>query len=144
MHGLTSGLTAMHGLVRSAIMLSACLLAAALVLMPVAASQTGSNGPFGLAAAAGICLFSGLIAESAAIVLSRSSPIGGAIAGLLVRMFFPLGVCVAILLAGQSGRDHVYFIVYLLTFYMVVLGLETWIAVKRSSGPSSSSNRSLR
>jgi hypothetical protein len=144
MHGLTSGRTAMHGLVRSAIMLSACVLATALVLMPVAAAQTGSNGPLGLASAAGICLFSGLIADGAAMIMSRTSPVGGAICGMLVRMFFPLGVCVTILAAGQSGRDQLYFIVYLLTFYMVVLGLETWIAVKRSSDPPSNSNRSLR
>jgi hypothetical protein len=144
MHGLTSGQTAMHGLVRSTIMLSACVLATALALMPVAARQTGSNGPLGLAAAAGICFFSGLIGEVASIVLSRTSPIGGAVTGMMVRMFFPLGVCVAILAAGQSGRDHLYFIVYLLTFYMVVLGLETWIAVKRSSDPPSNSNRRVR
>jgi hypothetical protein len=144
MHGLTSGLTAMHGLVRSAIMLSACLLATALVLMPLAASQTGSNGPLGLAAAAGICLFSGLVAEGAAVILARTSPLGSAISGMMVRMFFPLAVCVGIVVAGQSGRDYVYFIAYLLTFYMVVLGVETWIAVKRSSGPPSSSNQSLR
>jgi hypothetical protein len=125
-------------------MLAACVLATALVLMPVAATQSGSNGPLGLASAAGICLFSGLIAEVAAMVLSRTTPVGGAVCGMMVRMFVPLGVCVAILAAGQSGRDHLYFIVYLLTFYMVVLGLETWIAVKRSSDPPSTSNRSLR
>jgi hypothetical protein len=134
----------MHGLVRSAIMLSACVLATALVLMPVAVTQSGSNGPLGLGSAAGICLFSGLIAEGAAIVLSRTSPVGGAICGMMVRMFIPLGVCVAILAAEQSGRDNLYFIVYLLTIYMVVLGVETWIAVKRSSDPPSTSNRSLR
>jgi hypothetical protein len=131
-------------MVRSTIMLSACVLATALVLMPVAITQSGSNGPLGLASAAGICLFSGLIAEGAAIVLSRTSPVGGAVCGMMVRMFIPLGVCVAILAAGQSGRDNLYFIVYLLTIYMVVLGVETWIAVKRSSDPPSTSNRSLR
>jgi hypothetical protein len=144
MHGLTRGLAAMHGLVRSGIMVSACVLATALMLMPIAATQTGSNGPLGLAAAAGICWFSGLIAEGAVAILSRSSPVGGAISGMVVRMFVPLGVCLAILAYGQNGRDHVYFIVYLLAFYMVVLGLETWIAVKRSSAPPSSSHRSLR
>jgi hypothetical protein len=134
----------MHGLVRSAIMLAACVLATALVLLPVAATKSGSNGPLGLASAAGICIFSGLLAEGVAIVMSRTSPVGGAVCGMIVRMFVPLGVCVAILAAGQRGRDHVYFIVYLLTFYMVVLGLETWIAVKRSSSPSCTSNRSGR
>jgi hypothetical protein len=144
MHGLTSGLAAMRGLVRSAIMLSACILAAALILMPFAAMQRGSNGPLGLAAAAGICLFSGLMAEIVVQFMSRTSPLSGPILGMMVRMFAPLGVCLAILAAGQNGRDQVYFIGYLLTFYMVVLGLETWFAVKRSSGPPSNSNRSVR
>jgi hypothetical protein len=130
----------MHGLVRSAIMLTACVLATALILMPVAAMHAGSNGPLGLAIAAGICLISGLIGELASIIVSLTSPVGGAICGMMVRMFIPLGVCLAILAAGQNGREHVYFIVYLLTFYMVVLGLETWIAVKRSSDPPASSN----
>jgi hypothetical protein len=76
--------------------------------------------------------------------VSRTSTVGAAICGMMVRMFIPLGVCLAILASGQNGRDHVYFIGYLLTFYMVVLGLETWIAVKRSSGRPSRSNRSLR
>jgi hypothetical protein len=130
----------MHSLLRSAIMLTACVLATALILMPVAAMHGGSNGLLGLAVAAGICLISGLIGEAAFIIVSRTSPVGGAICGMMVRMFIPLGVCVSILAAGQNGRDHVYFIVYLLTFYMVVLGLETWIAVKRFSDPSSGSN----
>jgi hypothetical protein len=134
----------MQGLVRSAIMLTACVLATALVLLPVAAMHTGSNGPLGLAIAAGICLISGLIGEAASIIVSPSSPICGAICGMMVRMFIPLAVCVAILASAQNGRDHVYFIVYLLALYMVVLGLETWIAVKRSSDRCSSSNRSVR
>jgi hypothetical protein len=134
----------MYGLVRSAIMLTACVLATALVLMPIAAMHRGSNGLLGLAVAAGICFISGLIGEVTSIIVSRTSPVGAAICGMMVRMFIPLGVCLAILASGQNGRDHVYFIGYLLTFYMVVLGLETWIAVKRSSGRPSRSNRSLR
>ena len=63
---------------------------------------------------------------------------------MMVRMFVPLGVCVAILATGQDGRDHLPFIVYLLTFYMVTLGLETWLAVKRSSGPPKNSNPAPR
>lgn len=144
MHGLTSGPATMHAFVRSAIMLSACTLAAALLLMPVAAGRDGSNGPLGLVVAAGTCLFSGLVAEAAAGFMSRTSPLNGTLVGMMVRMFVPLSVCVAILASGQNGREHLYFIGYLLTFYMVMLGLETWLAVKRSSGPRSNSNRSPR
>jgi hypothetical protein len=144
MHGLTNGLAARYGLVRLAFMLSACILAAALVLMPLAATQSGTNGPLGLAAAAGICMFSGLTAEFIIVFMSRTSQVGAALCGMLVRMFVPLGVCLAILLAGQSGPDHVYFIGYLLTFYIVVLALETWVAVKRTPGTSSNSGPELQ
>ena len=36
-----------------------------------------------------------------------------------------MAVCVALLATGHNGRDHIYFIGYLLAFYMVMLGLET-------------------
>jgi hypothetical protein len=134
----------MHTFVRSAIMLSACSLAVALLVMPLAAGREGSNGPLGVIVAAGICLFSGLVAEAAAGFVARTSPLSGALVGMMLRMFVPLAVCVALLATGQSGRQHLYFIGYLLTFYMVMLGLETWLAVKRSSGPPSNSNRSSR
>jgi hypothetical protein len=141
MHGLT---IRPDGLVRSAIMLAACTLAAALLLMPVALVHTGSNGPLGLMVAAACCLLSGLIAEAAASAMSRTAPTGAALVRMIVRMFVPLSVCVAILIIGQDGRDHLFFIAYLLTFYMVTLGLETWLAVKRSSGSSRNSNHSPR
>ena len=122
-------------------MLSACILAVALLLTPFAFSQTGSSGPSGLIFAAAICLLSGCAAEAISIRLARTSPLGAALLGMMVRMFAPLGVCVALLATGQSGRDHLRFIGYLLTFYMVTLGFETWLAVKRSADPSTS-NRS--
>jgi hypothetical protein len=141
MHGLTSGSATMHCLVRSAIMLTAWTLAAALFLMPFAYGQTSSNGPLGVIVAAAICLFSGFVAEAASLYAFRAAPFGGTLLGMLVRMFVPLSVCVALLATGQNGRDHVYFIGYLLTFYMAMLALETWLAVKRTV-PSAHSNRS--
>ena len=128
----------MHGLARSASMLSAWILAVALLLIPFAAARSGSGGLAGLAFAAAICLFSGLIVEVIACPLAGNSPVGAALIGMMVRMFAPLAVCVVLLATGQSGRDHLAFIGYLLAFYMVTLGLETWIAVKRSSGPQKS------
>jgi hypothetical protein len=103
--------------------------------MPIAFSQAGPNGPIGLVLAAAICLFSGLVAETVTSAMPRTAPTGAALIRLFVRMFVPLGACVAILAIGQDGRDYLFFIGYLLTFYMVTLGLETWIAVKRSSDP---------
>src|SRR5688572_1732855 len=132
----TSASATMHGFARSAIMLSACILAAALLLAPLALGRAGSGGLLGLTLAAGICLVSGLVAEAISGVVSCTSPFGAVMIGMMVRMFAPLGVCVALLANGQSGRDHLPFIGYLLTFYMCTLGLETWLAVKRSPNPS--------
>jgi hypothetical protein len=134
----------MHGFVRSAIMLTACTFAVALLLAPFAVNQSGSSGLFGLLAAAAICLFSGITADGAASAVTRTSPVGAALIAMMVRMFVPLGVCVALLATGQSGRDHLPFIGYLLTFYVVTLGFETWLAVKRASASSSNSSQSAR
>jgi Zn-dependent protease with chaperone function len=143
MHCQTSATATMHGFARSAIMLSACILAAALLLTPFALGRAGSSGMIGLILAAAICLLSGLVAEALANTVSRTSPFGAALIGMMVRMFAPLGVCVALLATGHRGRDHLPFIGYLLTFYMFTLGLETWLAVKRSSHPPTA-NRSPR
>jgi hypothetical protein len=134
----------MHGLLRSAMLVAACLLAAALLLAPIAIFRSGSSGPLGLALAGGICLFSGLLAEAAGRAVSQNSPVGAALIGMMVRMFVPLAVCVALLAVGESGRTHVFFIGYLITFYMVTLGQETWLAVKRTSVAAPKLNRSVR
>ena len=144
MRGLTSGPATMHGFVRSAIMLAACILAAALLLSPIALRQLGSGNIFGLAIAASICLLSGLIAEGASIFVARTSPLGASLIGMMVRMVLPLGVCVALLATGQNGRQHLAFIGYLLAFYMLTLALETWFAVTRTAGPASTLNQSSR
>jgi len=62
----------------------------------------------------------------------------------MVRMILPLGVCAALLASGQNGRQHLAFIDYLLAFYMITLALETWLAVKRTASPASTSNQSSR
>jgi hypothetical protein len=139
MYGLISGTPTMHGLVRSAIMLSAALL-----LLSIAAPQPGLDGPLGVVVAGLICLFSGLVAAATASLVSQASPLSGALVGMMVRMFVPMAVVVAILAAGENGRDHAYFIGYLLAFYMVMLGLATWLAVKRVSGPRSGSDQNTR
>jgi hypothetical protein len=45
---------------------------------------------------------------------------------------------------GQNGRHHVFFIGYLLTLYMVTLGVETWLSVKRASVLSHNHPRGAR
>jgi hypothetical protein len=45
------------------------------------------------------------------------------------------------LLALQDGgREHLAFVVYLLTFYFVTLALDTWWAVKRVAGAAARSH----
>jgi hypothetical protein len=126
----------MHGFVRSAITLVASIFAAALLLMPVALAQNGSAGPYGLTSAAAICIISGLAAEGLAGVVGQNSPLGATLIGMMVRMFVPLGVCVGILATGHSGREYLVFIGYLLAFYLLTLGVETWLAVKRAGAIS--------
>jgi hypothetical protein len=126
----------MHGLARTAILLAACIFVVALLLTPIAMRQPGSGAPIGLAIAAAICLVSGLLSESIAALLCRSNPLAATLAGMAVRMILPLGVCVGLLAAGQTGREHLAFVGYLLVFYVVTLVLETILAVKRASGRS--------
>lgn len=134
----------MHGFVRSAIILAACILAAALLLTPLALRQPGSGSIFGLAIAAGICLLSGLISDGLSIVVARTSPLGASLVGMMARLVMPFGVCVALLASGQNGRQHLAFIGYLLVFNMITLAVETWHAVKRTNAHASASSQSPR
>jgi hypothetical protein len=141
MHGLTSGHGTMHNFVRSAILLAACIFIVALLLTPIALQQPGSGGLTGLAIAAAICLVSGLLSEAVVAFLASTTPLAATLAGMMVRMILPLGVCVTLVASGQSGRQHLAFIGYLLAFYLVTLALETCLAVKRASNHSTSLKR---
>jgi hypothetical protein len=144
MPGLTSG-QASHGFVRSALMLSACVLAIALALMPLAIQQHGSSGAFGLVIAGAICLISGLAAEWLSCFLTRnSSPLAGQLSGMMLRMLLPLVVCLVLAVQGYSGRENLAFVCYLLTFYTATLALETWLAVKRAGALSRLPNQGSR
>jgi hypothetical protein len=134
----------MQGFVRSAVLLAACIMAVALLLAPVALRQSGSGSPVGLAIAAAICLASGWLSELIAALFARAMPLTATLVGMMVRMLLPLGVCVALVAAGQNGRQHLAFIGYLLTFYIVTLVLETCLAVKRASSHSTSIKQTPR
>ena len=141
----TSGQKTDYGVVRSALILIACLFAVALVLMPVAIHQSGTGGPLGLASAAAICLVSGLAAECLAFVLSRNwSALAGQLSGMSIRMLLPLFVCLLLALQGFSGRENLAFVCYLLAFYVATLTLETWLAVKRVAGATETLRPSAR
>lgn len=126
------------GFGRSALMLVACVLLAALLLAPFTFHQTGSRGPLGLAVAAAVCLIASFAAETVSVLLARiGQHLAGTLAGMGIRMFPPLVLCLALALSGQTGRQHLYFIFYLMAFYLVTLALETWIAVKRTAALAS-------
>jgi predicted permease len=139
MTGITDSKANGYGFVRGALALIACVFAVALALLPIAAHQSGEAGLRALGAAAGICLISGLAAESLSHYLTRiSSPLAGQLSGMLIRMFMPLGVCLVLALAGISGRENLGFVCYLLAFYIAMLVVETWLAVKRVAQPTRS------
>ena len=138
MRGVTSGQTTSRGFVRSALMLSACIGAIALVLLPYAVLQTGSAGPMGVAAAAAICLISGVASEGLAwLFTGMGTPLTALLTGMAARMAPPLVICLILAAQGAGGRQHLEFIGYLLAFYLVTLTLETWLAVKRVHHASS-------
>lgn len=123
-------------------MLLACVLVAALLLAPFTFDQSGSRGPLGMAVAALVCLFAGFAAEGVSLLLIRiGQPLAGTMVGMAIRMLPPLVLCLALAASGQTGRQHLHFIFYLLAFYMVTLAFETWIAVKRTGALSPSSSR---
>jgi hypothetical protein len=126
-------------------MLVACIFVVALALTPIALKNEGSGSLAGLAVAAGVCLFAGFAAEGVSTFLANSgTPLAGAMVGMGVRLLPPLMLCVALAATGQSGREHLAFICYLLAFYFATLGMETWLAVKRVASISPSFPKSSR
>jgi len=130
-----------YGFLRPALSLAGGIVAVALLLLPIAWDRVGTSGPIGLAAAAGICLAGVWIVEGIAIVLHKSvSPLGLMLLSMGVRMALPLGICLVLATQGARGRQHTAFICYLLTFYLAMLALETWLSVRRVPVNSSRAN----
>lgn len=117
---------------RSSLLVVGSVLLGGLALAPFAISQSGSAGIGGLAIAGVICLAAGLVAEGIAVLLGRGvSPLATMLLGMTVRMLPPLGICLFLAAQGARGREHLAFIVYLLSFYLVTLAVETWLSVRR-------------
>jgi hypothetical protein len=128
---------------RSALVLSSSFLIVALLLMLVAVllGQSGSGGILGVIVAAAICLFAGLAAEAiASLVHAAGSPLGALLAGMTIRLLPPLGVCLILAVRG-GGRENLAFVIYLLTFYLLTLTLDTWWAVRRAARTSVKSSK---
>jgi hypothetical protein len=132
MPGLTNEQVAGHGFLRSALLVSAAVLLAGLLLAPFAARQTDMNGMLGLASAAAICLFAAWCAEGVGCALSRAgSHLAAMLLSMALRFVPPLAVCFVLAASGADGRQHFAFVCYLLVFYLATLAVETWLAVKR-------------
>ncbi len=127
---------------RSSLLLAGCMGAVTLLFAPFATPMTGSAGLGGLAGAAAICLAAGWTAELVIYSLgSFIAPLSAMLLGMAIRMMPPLGVCVVLAAWGASGRQHMAFISYLLTCYLVTLALETRLTVLRvahANAPSAS------
>jgi hypothetical protein len=127
-----------------ALLLAGLTLVVALALLPFAVGRTDSGGPVGLTIAAAVCLLSCWLAEGFGWLLRRHvPPVSVTLVGMAIRMAPPLALCLFLAASGQSGRQHLAFIGYLLAFYMVTLALETYLAVRRIS-QSSNLNHSAR
>lgn len=130
-----------RGFLYPALLLAGMILVVALVLLPFALQRTGSGGPVGLFAVAAICLLAGWHAEGLVFVFRRQiAPLNGMLLSMAIRMTPPLGICLVLAAQGQTGRQHLAFIWYLLSFYFATLALETWLAVRRISHTSSQLN----
>jgi hypothetical protein len=142
MHGLTNGQVANQGILRSTLLLAGCVLVVALLLLPFAMRQTGTGSPLGLAAAAGLCLLSACLAEAISCTLAKTgSHLAAMLFSMGVRLTPPLAVCVVLAATGADGRQHLPFVCYLLSFYLVTLATETWLAVKRAGDDGSNGDR---
>jgi len=119
--------------------LAGTALLSGLVVLAVAYA---ANGPAGLAAAlfaAALCLVSGVLSLFASSAASRATtPLGGLLIGMMIRMALPLAAVMAIYYRGGwlVGAGMIYDV---LAFYMITLAAETWIAVGRVSGVVSAS-----
>lgn len=137
MHGLANGQLSCLGFVRSALLVTACILGVGLVLLPVALKQDGSGSVLGLLTAGAVCLIAALVAEALSCLLARiETPLAALLISTAVRFTPPLFVCFCLAATGASGRQHLAFVCYLLAFYLATLAVETWLAVSRVSPKS--------
>jgi len=101
------------------------------VASPLAYGLQGTHGLAVAAVAGVICLFSALGASSVAgFAAANSLPYVPAMIAMLIRMFLPL-VFIVVVAAGNGPALAREIAAYLVPFYLVALGLETWFALSR-------------
>jgi hypothetical protein len=124
--------------VRSATVLTICILATAALLLPVALRESGTGNLAGLAIVTLMFLVSAWISEVVSLRFHRTgSPLVAMGLAMAIRTVPPLLVCLCLAARGYSGRGNFALIGYLFAFYFVTLVVETRLAVKRGSGHNS-------
>ena len=120
---------------RSALVLTVCILVTAAILLPVALRETGTGNLTGLAIVSAMFLATAWISEAVSARLQRaSSPLVALGLSMAIRTLPPLLVCCYLAARGYSGRANFALIGYLFAFYFVTLVVETRLAVKRGTG----------
>jgi hypothetical protein len=123
---------------RSAFVLTVCILVTAALLLPVALRESGTGSLAGLAIITAMFLASAWISEAVSARLQRAgSPLVALALTMAIRTLPPLLVCFYLAARGYSGRENFALIGYLFAFYFVTLVVETRLAVKRGSGHNS-------
>jgi hypothetical protein len=123
---------------RSAIVLTACILGTALLLLPVAFQESGTGNIAGLALVTLMFLSAAWVSEAVGMRFHRTgSPLVALGLTMVIRTLPPLLVCFYLAARGYSGRENFALIGYLFAFYFVTLVVETRLAVKRGSGHNS-------
>ncbi len=121
------------GLTGRCLLLALLILAALAVIGPLAAMLFGSLG-FSAAVVAAVAVWFAAAAGNITneLFASRGQSAAGILVGMMMRMIFPLVMCLVVQLndgkLAESG-----FVFYVLAFYLVVLPLDTGLAVLRMS-----------
>ena len=105
---------------------------AAALLAPLAGWMAGSKGLLALAVATAACLAGAVGGEIAgAIFVKRSEALFRLLVGMLLRLAVPLAVLVVLVMRAHelvaAGAAY-----YLIVQYMVVLAVESWLAVRQA------------
>jgi hypothetical protein len=122
------------GFTQSALWLIGCVLLIGVLMLPFAIGKAGTASPVGILVAGAFCLVASLTSDAVGSFFARSgSALGALVVGMGVRMTLPLALCLLLAARGDSGRQHLALVCYLLVFYLATLAVETCLSVRRLS-----------
>ena len=118
-----------QSLLRSSAILAGAMLLLALLILPVAYWQQGTQGLVEAAGAVLLCLLPSMAALALGhMLLGTKHGLFAILGGIALRMFPPMSVCLLLAFHG-GGQQWLQFITYLLISYMVALAVETSLSV---------------